>query len=83
MSAALIDTARQMHAAGVNVIPVRHDGTKAPALKAWMRTRGLAAFKVPDQIVFVPSFQTTAVGKVNRNVLRAELRARYLAEENT
>ena len=47
-----------------------------------MRSRGIADFKVPDQIVFVPEFQTTAVGKVSRNVLRAELRARYLAEEN-
>ena len=43
MSAALIDTARQMHAAGVNVIPVRHDGTKAPALKAWQSHRTTAA----------------------------------------
>ncbi len=32
---------------------------KAPALKAWMRGRGLAAFKVPDQVVFVDSFDTT------------------------
>ena len=35
MSAALIDAARELHAAGVNVIPVRDDGSKAPALRAW------------------------------------------------
>ncbi|MCV7566377.1 bifunctional DNA primase/polymerase [Micrococcus luteus] len=43
MSAALIDTARQMHAHGVNVIPVRDDGSKAPALKAWQSHRTTAA----------------------------------------
>jgi len=51
------------------------------ALKAWMRDRAIAAFKVPDQIVFVPDFATTAVGKVSRKELRAALRARLMAEE--
>jgi len=51
---------------------------KAAALKAWMRTRGLADFKVPDQIVFVDAFETTAVGKVSRKELRASLRRRFL-----
>ncbi|WP_164273142.1 AMP-binding protein [Stenotrophomonas sp. B1-1] len=53
---------------------------KAPALKAWMRTRGLAAFKVPDQVLFVDSFDTTAVGKISRRELRAQLRARHLQQ---
>lgn len=53
---------------------------KAAALKAWMRTRGLANFKVPDQIVFVDAFETTAVGKVSRKELRASLRRRFLAQ---
>lgn len=35
LSAALIDAARELHAHGVNVIPVRDDGSKAPALRAW------------------------------------------------
>lgn len=51
---------------------------KAAALKAWMRTRGLADFKVPDQVVFVDAFETTAVGKVSRKELRASLRRRFL-----
>ena len=63
------------------VIP-REPRPRAPEIKAFVRARGIAEFKVPDQIVFVPEFKTTAVGKVSRNVLRAELRARYLAEEN-
>ncbi|SCW90757.1 (2,3-dihydroxybenzoyl)adenylate synthase [Ancylobacter rudongensis] len=53
---------------------------KAAALKAWMRTRGLADFKVPDQIMFVDGFETTAVGKVSRKELRASLRRRFLAQ---
>ncbi|WP_164072582.1 (2,3-dihydroxybenzoyl)adenylate synthase [Stenotrophomonas maltophilia] len=53
---------------------------KGPALKNWMRGRGLAAFKVPDQVVFVDSFDTTAVGKISRRELRAQLRARHLQQ---
>ncbi|WP_374405807.1 (2,3-dihydroxybenzoyl)adenylate synthase [Pelagerythrobacter sp.] len=49
-------------------------------IKAWMRGRDIAAFKVPDQIVFVESFATTAVGKISRKELRAQLRERLLAE---
>lgn len=49
-------------------------------LKAWVRGRGLAAFKVPDQIVFVDAFGTTAVGKISRRELRAQLRARFLED---
>lgn len=54
---------------------------KAAQLKAFVRGRGLAEFKVPDQIVFVDGFATTAVGKVSRNQLRADLRARFIEEE--
>jgi len=52
-------------------------------LKAWVRGRGLAAFKVPDQIVFVDAFGTTAVGKISRRELRAQLRAHFLATQET
>ncbi|MGN7868574.1 (2,3-dihydroxybenzoyl)adenylate synthase [Paracoccus sp. 22332] len=62
------------------VIAAEGASPRAPELKAFMRGRGVAEFKVPDQVVFVPEFQTTAVGKVSRNVLRAELRSRYLKE---
>nr|WP_245214871.1 AMP-binding protein [Pararoseomonas indoligenes] len=54
---------------------------RAAALKAWMRTRGIADFKVPDQVVLVDAFETTAAGKISRKELRARLRARLLAEE--
>ncbi len=59
------------------VIP-QGEKPKAAALKAWVRTRGLADFKVPDQVVFVDAFETTAVGKVSRKELRATLRRRFL-----
>ena len=61
------------------VIP-RGERPPAAALKAWMRGRGIAAFKVPDQVVLVDSFETTAAGKVSRKELRARLRARLIAE---
>ncbi|MCV0383880.1 MAG: AMP-binding protein [Erythrobacter sp.] len=50
------------------------DPPGAAEIKAWMRTRAIAAFKIPDQIVFVEGFATTAVGKVSRKELRARLR---------
>ncbi|MCO8030630.1 AMP-binding protein [Brevundimonas diminuta] len=54
---------------------------RAVELKAWMRKRDIADFKVPDQIVFVEDFAVTAVGKVSRRELRAALRQRILEEE--
>ncbi len=59
----------------------RGEQPKPAALKAWVRGRGLAAFKVPDQVVFVDAFDTTAVGKISRRELRAQLRARFLAAQ--
>ncbi len=59
----------------------RGEQPKPAALKAWVRGRGLAAFKVPDQIVFVDAFDTTAVGKISRRELRAQLRARFLGAQ--
>ena len=63
------------------IIPLGDEKPKSTAIKAFMRGRGLAEFKVPDQVVFVTEFDTTAVGKVSRNVLRARLRAQFLNEE--
>ncbi len=49
-------------------------------IKAWMRKRDIAEFKVPDQIVFTPDFAVTAVGKISRKELRAALRAKLMAD---
>lgn len=62
------------------VIP-RGEKPRPPEVKAWMRGRGVAAFKIPDQIVFVDAFDQTAVGKTSRKELRARLRAEYLQAE--
>jgi len=62
------------------VIP-KGDAPRGVELKAWMRQRDIAAFKVPDQIVFVEDFAVTAVGKVSRRELRAALRQRIVPEE--
>lgn len=44
-------------------------------IKRWIRERGLADFKVPDQVVFVDQFVETAALKISRKELRAQLRA--------
>ncbi len=59
------------------VIP-KGENPRVVDLKAWIRKQGLAAFKVPDQIVFVDAFSTTAVGKISRRELRTQLRQQFL-----
>ncbi|MBU4612317.1 AMP-binding protein [Achromobacter sp. GG226] len=56
------------------IIP-KGDKPRAVAIKQWIRSRGLADFKVPDQVVFVERFSETAAGKISRKELRATLRA--------
>lgn len=58
------------------------DKPKAMEIKRWIRSRGLAEFKVPDQVVFVEQFSETAVGKISRKELRAKLSAQLQAASN-
>ncbi|MDM7463914.1 MAG: AMP-binding protein, partial [Tepidimonas taiwanensis] len=55
---------------------VLHQGEQLDpaALRAFVRARGVAEFKLPDQISFRSGFATTAVGKTSRKALRAALR---------
>ena len=55
---------------------------RAMEIKRWIRSRGLAEFKVPDQVVFVAQFSETAVGKISRKELRAQLSAQLQAAAN-
>ncbi|HEY1178917.1 MAG TPA: AMP-binding protein [Phytomonospora sp.] len=43
---------------------------KGSALRAHVRRAGLAAFKVPDKVVFVAALPRTPVGKVDKKALR-------------
>lgn len=61
------------------VIVPRDPALKAAAIRSWIRSRGLAAYKIPDQVVFVSAFPTTGVGKVSRRQLRALLRDQLAA----
>lgn len=58
------------------IIP-KGEKPKGAALKQWIRQRGLAEFKVPDQVVFVEKFSETAALKISRRELRATLRAQF------
>ncbi|RKG94146.1 (2,3-dihydroxybenzoyl)adenylate synthase [Corallococcus terminator] len=55
------------------VIP-RGEAPTASVLNAFLRQRGLAAFKIPDRIEFVAAFPQTGVGKVSKKALRDSLR---------
>jgi 2,3-dihydroxybenzoate-AMP ligase len=58
------------------VVPRTGVDRPTPAqLRAFVRSRGLATYKVPDKVALVDAFPVTGVGKVSRNALRAALRA--------
>ncbi|TQF11274.1 (2,3-dihydroxybenzoyl)adenylate synthase [Myxococcus llanfairpwllgwyngyllgogerychwyrndrobwllllantysiliogogogochensis] len=54
------------------VIP-RGTPPAATSLTAFLRERGLAAFKIPDRVEFVETFPKTGVGKVSKKALRETL----------
>ncbi|MBW4720311.1 AMP-binding protein [Saccharothrix obliqua] len=54
----------------------------AQGLRQFVRTRGVADFKVPDQVRVVDHFPVTGVGKTSRRELRAEV-ARRAHERET
>ncbi|AOI40640.1 salicyl-AMP ligase [Burkholderia oklahomensis EO147] len=49
------------------------------ALKRHLRDQGLAAFKIPDRIEFVPRFPETGIGKTSKKSLRDLLRRQLAA----
>lgn len=57
-------------------------GTPDQELREFLRSRGLATFKVPDRFSFVDTFPTTGVGKISRRELRRLLRESLSTEEN-
>ncbi|MCC6981724.1 MAG: AMP-binding protein [Bauldia sp.] len=54
---------------------VTRETLRAADVKAWVRTRGLAGYKVPDSVVFLAALPATAVGKTSRRELRKALAA--------
>lgn len=55
----------------------------AAGIRKFMRGLDVAAFKIPDEIRFVATFETTAVGKISRRHLRDTLRDSVLMEEQS
>ncbi|WP_020667604.1 (2,3-dihydroxybenzoyl)adenylate synthase [Amycolatopsis nigrescens] len=64
------------------VIPVGEPAPTGTELRAFLRQRGLALFKVPDRVEIVPAFPHTGVGKVSRRELRRNL-SNYLSQRTT
>ncbi|TWS24361.1 AMP-binding protein [Tsukamurella sputi] len=53
-----------------------------PELKKFVRSRGVAEYKVPDRVEFVDEFPTTGVGKISRRELRRALADRLRREDD-
>ncbi|ANB56443.1 (2,3-dihydroxybenzoyl)adenylate synthase [Anoxybacillus sp. B7M1] len=64
------------------IIP-RDASLKATELRAFLRERGVAAFKIPDRIEFVDSFPKTPVGKINKRELRKRITEKLQASQKT
>lgn len=58
----------------VAFVATRSGRLTAADLAAFLRERGLAAYKFPDQVEVVDSLPLTTVGKVDKNALRESLR---------
>ncbi|UXI66615.1 (2,3-dihydroxybenzoyl)adenylate synthase [Tahibacter amnicola] len=54
----------------------REASVRAVDLQRFLRSRGLADYKIPDRIEFVGQFPTTGVGKVNKRELREHIARR-------
>jgi 2,3-dihydroxybenzoate-AMP ligase len=52
------------------VVIARGEPPAAVELREFLRDRGLADYKLPDRVEFVPAFPETAVGKTSRRDLR-------------
>ena len=66
-------------------VVVPRPGVQRPTgaqLRAFVRARGLAAYKVPDRVELVEAFPVTGVGKVSRAELRAALRVQLSTKES-
>ncbi|WBQ07890.1 (2,3-dihydroxybenzoyl)adenylate synthase [Kribbella sp. CA-293567] len=52
-------------------VVLRDESIELPALKAFLRDRGLATYKIPDKLVPVAELPRTPVGKADKVALRA------------
>jgi len=50
------------------------------SVRAALRAREVAAYKLPDRLVLVPEIPSTKVGKIDKKALRADIAARLDAE---
>lgn len=58
------------------VVVARGQPPSGVELIGFLRQRGLAAYKLPDRVIFAETLPRTAVGKVNKPALIEELRSR-------
>ncbi len=56
------------------------EGVDLSDLRAGMTEAGVATFKLPERLMRVESLPFTAVGKIDKKTLRADIAARLAAE---
>jgi P4 family phage/plasmid primase-like protien len=74
----ILDTAKELHAAGISVVPVQADGSKRPAGRSWKQyTTGRATAPELDAWFTTPGFGLGVVtGAISGNLEMAEVEGR-------
>lgn len=61
-------------------VTLREPGLDLEDLKAFLLSRGIAKYKLPERLEVVDALPLTSVGKVAKNAVRAEIAAKVAAE---
>ncbi|MCP1288879.1 (2,3-dihydroxybenzoyl)adenylate synthase [Chromobacterium sp. S0633] len=62
------------------IIPREQQAIRLPQVAAFLRERGLAAYKIPDRLELVDTLPQTSVGKVSKKTLRQMLEQKLAAQ---
>ena len=62
------------------IIPREQQAIHLPQVAAFLRERGLAAYKIPDRLELVDTLPQTSVGKVSKKTLRQMLEQKLAAQ---
>jgi 2,3-dihydroxybenzoate-AMP ligase len=61
---------------GAFLVPREKPASEVERVKAFLRDRGLAAYKIPDRVEWVSVLPQTSTGKIDKKALRSELNSR-------
>jgi 2,3-dihydroxybenzoate-AMP ligase len=58
----------------VYVVPKGDDKVNLEEIRAFMKEKGIAAYKIPERLEFISAIPRNPVGKIMKNTLREDIR---------